>query len=543
MLVSCVLGVEAAGITGGQGGGGISFPPGSGITTANITNVFNGLQFTNGVVYVDTNGNDSTAVIGNKSLPYSSLSKAVAACPNLGTVVASPQTFYPTESLLFTNTQRWLFYGASIYQTNASVNLTKLVSNSVSVYGGYFNNIGVTVAIFGVNNCNSNAYYFNGCVMEGQNDVFHNTASQLIQDGATFQLDYCTVFMHWDAFTVWNATTNVVWTLNHCSVRGVAPIAGGQRAVLPLGGKMILNNCELESSQWAVVGSSNSVVEVNNCTLRPAFGLNAAWVPVEVQDSRSRIEVNGLSFDRTRCVSTNGGTLIFNYQPTNNYTTGNTLLATDSTNQVWDTMDWGMPSATNFFAVDTNTLIVTGSGNSFVNAGVQYKWNTTLLCYTNSANNRCITNQASGFWSFKQLASDTVAYSNITLVSRIPWIPGNGTAPGPTTRYGLVLTNIAIVPLTFPSGATITNTWLTNVTIDFASTSVGAQVTQNVPWSGAGIGTNCVVTVTPSPVFNAIIGTWQGTSTNDIVQVRFVPTAAAQDPPSGNYTIKVEQFK
>jgi len=93
----------------------------------------------------------------------------------------------------------------------------------------------------------------------------------------------------------------------------------------------------------------------------------------------------------------------------------------------------------------------------------------------------------------------------------------------------------------FASGQAITNMYFTNVNIDFGSASVGAQVTQNVPWTG--VTTNCSVTVTPSPVFNTIIGTWQGTATNDIVQVRFVPTAAAQDPPAGIYTIKVEQFR
>jgi len=257
-------------------------------------------------------------------------------------------------------------------------------------------------------------------------------------------------------------------------VRGIAPVSGGQRSVFPLGGKMVLNNCLLESGQWNVVAGSNAVVEVNHCTMRPSFGVSAAWVPVEVQDSRSYVTVNSF-VDASRCISTNGGTLLFPYEATNTpsaktflgssdgtnlvhmaqssldlgtnaQSAGRALFPQTSTTRVWDTVDWSLPYATNFFYWDTNILIVTGAGNTGVATNSPYTFNSNSNWYDGAAFTRVLSN-LSGLWGFKQAGSANIAYSNVTLVSMSPWALGNGASPGPITRHAMVMTNTELAIL------------------------------------------------------------------------------------------------
>jgi hypothetical protein len=93
----------------------------------------------------------------------------------------------------------------------------------------------------------------------------------------------------------------------------------------------------------------------------------------------------------------------------------------------------------------------------------------------------------------------------------------------------------------FASGQGITNAWTTNITIDFASTSVGsiAQASFNLTEAANGD----TVIVTPPSSVSGIIGMWTGWATNGLIGINFIPTATAQDPVSGSYRVVVEKWK
>lgn len=87
----------------------------------------------------------------------------------------------------------------------------------------------------------------------------------------------------------------------------------------------------------------------------------------------------------------------------------------------------------------------------------------------------------------------------------------------------------------------ITNMLVASATLDFPSTSVGAVSDLPITVSGAASG-DLVYVGAPATSSTAIAGTFTGFASNGVAFVRFNPSAAAQDPPSGTFKVVVQKF-
>lgn len=116
------------------------------------------------------------------------------------------------------------------------------------------------------------------------------------------------------------------------------------------------------------------------------------------------------------------------------------------------------------------------------------------------------------------------------------------TSVAPTNTFSgyLMVTNGIKVGLA--NQATITNILSGSATLDFGSTSSGAVADLAITVTGAASGDVVSVGV-PQGSATGIIGSYSGFASNNTVFVRFVPTAATQDPASGTFKVLVTKFQ
>lgn len=116
------------------------------------------------------------------------------------------------------------------------------------------------------------------------------------------------------------------------------------------------------------------------------------------------------------------------------------------------------------------------------------------------------------------------------------------TSVAPTNTFSgyLMVTNGIKVGLA--NQATVTNILSGSATLDFGSTSSGAVADLAITVTGAASGDVVSVGV-PQGSATGIIGTFSGFASNNTVFVRFIPTAATQDPASGTFNVLVTKFQ
>jgi len=99
--------------------------------------------------------------------------------------------------------------------------------------------------------------------------------------------------------------------------------------------------------------------------------------------------------------------------------------------------------------------------------------------------------------------------------------------------------------LTAPtSGIGITNLYLTNATLDFASTSAGTTNILTINLTNVSEG-DFVTLSPPSATVRGVVGTFTAWAENGFVSVQYYNgmLVSAQDPASGNFRVKVEKVK
>lgn len=111
-----------------------------------------------------------------------------------------------------------------------------------------------------------------------------------------------------------------------------------------------------------------------------------------------------------------------------------------------------------------------------------------------------------------------------------------------------VVTNDAIYNLAggyyWASGGGVTNMWVTNATLDFPSTAAGTVSFLTINLTNVSDG-DFVTLAPPAANYGSITGLYSAWATNGYVIVQFASTTlvTSQDPPSGNFRVKVEKVK
>jgi hypothetical protein len=126
-----------------------------------------------------------------------------------------------------------------------------------------------------------------------------------------------------------------------------------------------------------------------------------------------------------------------------------TLLVTNPV--IIPTLDWSLLASTNYFEVDTNTVIVTGGGTAAANQ--TFFWNATANCYTNPVNTRYMTNVLGTNYNVSSaFPAPTAGYFSTRISTPWPWgVLAPTVSPGAVTRYRIRLKNFGVIADTLAS--------------------------------------------------------------------------------------------
>lgn len=414
--------------------------------------------FTNSAtIYVDTNGNDTTFIVGSRNLPAKSLGIAISNCPLNGVVyLSSGQAFPVPQRIVFTTNCTIQGNSASVYSTGTGI--FRLDNSYQRFYNLTLNDVNQT-AILGLNSAGSQgtSIWYN-CFLNGRVDVVHTGVAS---NNFHFAMYGGKITSAWDTFRIDSVTNdNVAWefyntifdlnTNYNPAVTAGAPNAGSFK-----GGYVRYDNCLIISTTFQAIATANVGMHPgDNCVediinTKIIVPNNVNQLAIWADGSNTVVNIYGSPCRISDVVFTNGSIINFSNQFIGNLygklqDTNQDLSGTSVKLNVTSGLTY---NGTNITLLNTNTLYTANAGSAQV-ANKVWTNNGAGAWLCTAASARFITNAAANFW---EIFSGGFIYTNGSPIGQYSIV--SASSPAPVVSYGSYL-----APFTTPlTGYVLTN--------------------------------------------------------------------------------------